>query len=349
MRIALVNDVVTAIEAMRRVIISNRDNRLAWIAHDGAEALDLCARDTPDLILMDLIMPRMDGVEATRRIMARTPCAIVVVTANVMHRTSKVFEAMGAGALDAVNTPVFEPSGARGGGDALLAKIETIRKLIGPDRGGSRPAGPQPAARHPVEQGGCLIGIGASAGGPTALAKVLAHLPADFAASVVIVQHVDAQFAAGLASWLDNQSPLRVRLAREGDRPEAGTALLAGEDSHLVFANSTRLTYVRQPADCVYRPSVDIFFQSVARFWQGDVIGIVLSGMGRDGAEGLRSLHSKGHHTIAQDRLSSAAYGMPAAAAELRAATEILALDKIGPRLRNIVLHKTKTHGRRTD
>jgi len=345
MRIALVNDLVTAVEAMRRVVVSTRQHHLAWIARDGAEALDLCARDTPDLILMDLIMPKMDGVEATRRIMAQTPCAIVVVTANVTDHSSKVFEAMGAGALDAVNTPVLEHPGARGGGDALLAKIETIRKLIGTDRAGSQSAWPQRAARHPAQHRGCLIGIGASAGGPTALAKVLAHLPADFAAPVVIVQHVDAQFAAGLANWLDSQSPLHVRLAREGDRPEAGTALLAGQDNHLVFASPTRLAYTRQPADCAYRPSVDLLFKSADCFWQGDVIGVVLSGMGRDGAEGLRALHSKGHHTIAQDRLSSAAYGMPAAAAELHAATEILALDKIGPRLRNIVLQKTKTHG----
>ena len=105
MRIALVNDVVTALEAMRRVVFSTREHRLAWIAHDGAEALELCACDTPDLILMDLIMPRMNGVESTRRIMARTPCAIVVVTADVTHHSSKVFEAMGAGALDASTTP----------------------------------------------------------------------------------------------------------------------------------------------------------------------------------------------------------------------------------------------------
>src|SRR5512137_2343512 len=123
MRIALVNDVVTAVEAMRRVVVSTREHHVAWIARDGAEALDLCARDTPDLILMDLIMPRMDGVEATRRIMARTPCAIVVVTANVTDQSSKVFEAMGAGALDAVNTPVLDRHGGRRSGEALVAKI----------------------------------------------------------------------------------------------------------------------------------------------------------------------------------------------------------------------------------
>ena len=345
MRIALVNDVVTAVEAMRRVVLSTREHRLAWIAHDGAEALDLCARDTPDLILMDLIMPRMDGVESTRRIMARTPCAIVVVTADVNDHSSRVFEAMGAGALDAVNTPVLEHPGARGSAQDLLAKIETIRKLIGTERVRSQSALSPPGARQPAHHRGQLIGIGASAGGPTALAKVLAHLPGDFPAPVVVVQHVDAQFTAGLANWLGGHTALRVRLAHDGDRPEAGTALLAGQDDHLLFASPSRLAYVCQPLDCAYRPSIDLFFKSANRFWPGDVIGVVLTGMGRDGAEGLRALHRNGHHTIAQDHPSSAAYGMPGAAAELHAASEILALDKIGPRLRNIVAQRLRVHG----
>lgn len=345
MRIALVNDVVTALEAMRRVVFSTREHRLAWIAHDGAEALELCACDTPDLILMDLIMPRMNGVESTRRIMARTPCAIVVVTADVTHHSSKVFEAMGAGALDAVNTPVLECPGAHRSAQALLAKIETIRKLIGPGRSGSQPALSPLAARPSAPPGGHLIGIGASAGGPTALAKVLANLPADFPASVVIVQHVDAQFTAGLANWLNDRTSLRVRLACDGDRPEAGTALLAGQDEHLVFASSARLAYTRHPLDYPYRPSIDFFFKSADRFWPAAVIGVLLTGMGRDGAAGLRALRSHGHHTIAQDRLSSAVYGMPGAAAELHAASEILALDKIGPRLTNIVAQRLEPHG----
>src|SRR5258706_14946301 len=131
MRIAVVNDLLLAVEAMRRVVAGAPEHQLAWIARDGAEAVENCARDTPDLILMDLIMPKMDGVEATRRIMASTPCAIVVVTADVGNTTSKVFEALGAGALDAVNTPVLESPGTPAGANALLGKIETIRKLIG--------------------------------------------------------------------------------------------------------------------------------------------------------------------------------------------------------------------------
>ncbi len=345
MRIALVNDLPAAIEALRRVVLGRREHQLAWIAHDGAEALELCTRDKPDLILMDLIMPGMDGVEATRRIMARKPCAIVVVTANVTRSSSKVFEAMGAGALDAVNTPVLDSQGASDSAKALLAKIETIRRLLGADRLRRRPVAAQKPARPPVRHGTPLIGIGASAGGPAALAKLLAQLPADLAAPVVIVQHVDAQFAEGLARWLDRESPLQVRLARSGDRPEAGTALLAGQEAHLVFASPTRLVYSREPADCCCCPSIDLFFKSANRFWPGEVVGVLLTGMGRDGAEGLRALRVKGHHTIAQDESTSAVYGMPAAAAELGAASEILALDKIGPRLTNIVAQKLKVHG----
>src|SRR5882724_12962544 len=112
MRIAIVNDMVMAVEAMRRLLLEARGHELAWVARDGAEAVERCARDTPDLVLMDLVMPEMDGVEAIRRIMARNPCAIVVVTASVNRHCSKVFEALGAGALDAVNTPTLEHAGA---------------------------------------------------------------------------------------------------------------------------------------------------------------------------------------------------------------------------------------------
>ena len=345
MRIALVNDVMIALEGLRRVVLSTREHQVAWMAQDGAEAVELCARDCPDLILMDLIMPRMDGIEATRRIMAQTPCAVVVVTANVNENSAKVFQAMGAGALDAVNTPVLECADARQGAQALLAKIKTIGQLLGAGRARTPAAPPQRSARPVARSHDLLVAIGASAGGPAALAKVLARLPADLPAPLVIVQHVDAQFAQGLAHWLDGQTALRVRLAQPGDRPEPGTALLAGQDSHLVLASPTRLAYTHTPADCAYRPSIDAFFMSADRFWPGDVVAVVLTGMGRDGAEGLRVLHRNGHHTIAQDQSSSAVYGMPKAAAQLRAASEILSLDKIGPRLTNIVAQEMTTHG----
>jgi two-component system response regulator WspF len=181
-----------------------------------------------------------------------------------------------------------------------------------------------------------LVAVGASAGGPAALATILAALPADFPAAMIIVQHVDPQFADGLASWLGGQTPLRVRLAEDGDRPQAGIVLLAGRENHLVFQGPNQLGYVNEPQDCSYRPSVDVFFNSAVRYWRGTLTGVLLTGMGRDGAEGLKALRDRGHLTLAQDEATSAVYGMPRAAAELKAAKEILGLDKIAARLTNI-------------
>jgi two-component system response regulator WspF len=256
------------------------------------------------------------------------------VTANVNDNCSKVFEAMGAGALDAVNTPALDWPGPSKGASDLLAKIETIRRLTGAEssaKGLTRRTATSPLCGLPDER---LIALGASAGGPAALARILACLPANFRSPIVIVQHVDSQFAPPLANWLDSQTPLRVRLAQEGDCPRPGSILLAGRDLHLVFGGPRHLTYTNQPADCSYCPSVDVFFNSIQRNWPGEVIGVLLTGMGRDGAQGLLRLRQNGHHTIAQDHASSAVYGMPKAAAELRAATEVLSLDQIGLRLR---------------
>jgi chemotaxis response regulator CheB len=330
MRIGIVNDIVFAAEALRRVIASGSRYEIAWIARSGEEAIARCASDRPDVVLMDLIMPGMDGVEATRRIMTATPCAIVVVSGNINDDSAKVFEAMGAGALDAVNTPAINAAGKFDRGEPLIRKLDMIRKLIGR---GQEPGGP---AVERVSASDRLVAIGASAGGPAALARVLSGLPRDFNAAIIIVQHVDPQFAPGLATWLDHHSPLPVRLAEEGDHPQTGVALVAAREQHLVFTGHTRLGYTRVPAETSFRPSVDVFFKSVVHHWKGAVVGVLLTGMGRDGAEGLRLLKEGGHRTIAQDRQTSAVFGMPKAAADLHAATEILALDKIGPRLSNI-------------
>ena len=289
MRIAIVNDMTVAVEAMRRTLHSACGHELAWVARDGAEAVRRCAQDTPDLVLMDLIMPGMDGVEATRQIMAHTPCAIVVVTASVDQNTSKVFEAMGAGALDAVDTPILERTGNFAGTDALLGKIQTIHRLISPGPAGRTPLKPRPPMLPSLVPRRLLVAIGASAGGPAALARVLSQLPADFSAPIVVVQHVDARFAESLAAWLGGKTRLSVRLAQEGDRPQAGTVLLAGLENHLVFINPGRLGYTSQPMDSTYRPSIDVFFKSVESTWRGDVIGILLTGMGRDGADGRKA------------------------------------------------------------
>jgi two-component system response regulator WspF len=178
-----------------------------------------------------------------------------------------------------------------------------------------------------------LVAMGASAGGPAALAKVLSRLPKDFPAAILVVQHVDPQFTKGLVDWLSEQTKLRLRLARHGDEPKPGTVLLAGTEFHLSFISPGKVGYTAHPEDAPYRPSIDVLFKSIPTFWSGDVVGVVLTGMGRDGANGLQSLRQAGHRTIVQDQATSAVFGMPKAAIELKAASEVLPLDKIGPRL----------------
>lgn len=336
MKIGIVNDLAAAAEALRRVVGLRPEDRVVWIAANGVEAVDLCQHETPDLILMDLVMPQMDGVEATRRIMASTPCAILVVTASVGANAGRVFEAMGYGALDAVDMPVLGVGDLRRSAAPLLAKIGIIGRLI-QDRHGSNGKVQRGNGEESNLRSSRLLAIGASAGGPAAVATLLGGLPKDFPAAIVIIQHVDPQFAPGMADWLSQQSGLPVRLAREGEHPVAGVALLAGTGDHLTLKSADRLGYTADPSDYVYRPSVDVFFHSVSRLWLGDAVGVLLTGMGRDGALGLKSLRDKGRHTIAQDQATSAVYGMPKAAVALDAAVEVLPLERIAPKLLKLI------------
>jgi chemotaxis response regulator CheB len=232
---------------------------------------------------MDLIMPGMDGVEATRHIMAATPCAILVVTFSVGANSARVFEAMAQGALDAVDTPPLGIGNLRQSAAHLLAKIHTIGKVVG-EKSVSLEA--QDFGHAKGDSGNWLIAMGASAGGPAALAKVLAGLPRNLPAAIVVVQHVDQRFAAGMAEWLCQHSALPVQVALEGDAPRSGTVLLAATGDHLILKAANRLGYTSKPTDYVYRPSVDVFFQSVNLRWQGNIAGVLLTGMGRDGALG---------------------------------------------------------------
>lgn len=330
MKIAIVNDLPMATEALRRAVTSAPEHQVVWTARDGAEAVDLCAKHRPDLVLMDLIMPVMDGVEATRRIMANTPCSILIVTVSVHANAGRVFEAMGHGALDAIDTPTLGSGDVRASAARLLAKMNSIARIMEVTKLRTVPRGNGGTLQ--TSRGG-LVAIGASAGGPSALAELLADLPRDFPAALVIIQHVDERFTAGLAEWLDGSSALPVRLAQEGDRAVPGAVLLAGTGDHLILKGADRLGYTSEPVDYAYRPSVDVFFHSVGKHWPGKAIGVLLTGMGADGASGLKALRTKGHYTIAQDEASSAVYGMPKAAAAADAAVDILPLDRIAGRL----------------
>lgn len=326
MRVAIVNDDRSVAESLRRIVAGQGDLELAWIVFDGEDAVRRCAGDTPDLILMDLALPRVDGIEATRQIMAASPCAILIVTPVVSADAARIFRAMGYGALDAVNTPV-----GLAGEEALLAKIRTISRLVGKPRLNARTSVSLPhiGSSPPSREAAPLVVIGSSTGGPKALADIFSRMTSVPRAAIVVVQHVDAQFANGLAGWLDEFAPFPVKTVVEGARPRAGEVALAQSNDHLVLAPNLAFRYVSQPRDLAYRPSVNVFFKSVAQVWPGPGIAVLLTGMGSDGGSGLLALRNRGWHTIAQDEATSVIYGMPKAAVDLGAAVQVLPVEEI--------------------
>jgi chemotaxis response regulator CheB len=242
-----------------------------------------------------------------------------------------VFEALAAGALDAVDLPMgLTVVGQRG----LIAKIQTVAMLIGRTRRYRKSMSKAPIATSDLPT---LVAIGASAGGPAALSHLLEQLPVGFPAAVVIVQHLDKDYADGMAAWLSSVSRLPVTVAKPGERPKVGSVLLAGTNDHLVLQEDGTLAYTKEPTEQPYRPSVDEFFASVALNWAGPIVGVILTGMGHDGARGLLALRRLGHLTFAQDRGSSIVYGMPGTAVRFGAAMAQMNPADIGKELIRII------------
>ncbi|MEE9912129.1 MAG: chemotaxis-specific protein-glutamate methyltransferase CheB [Deltaproteobacteria bacterium] len=325
--IAIAHHDAAALALLRQIVSREADYKIAWAASSGAEVLTKCRRDTPDLLLVDLALANRDGAKLICDVMKESPCAILVLSDALATQAGKVFEAMGCGALDAIGTPVRKADGLVEGRDALLKKIITMGKLLGnttsPAQSGTA------KTRHPSDHLPQLVAIGSSTGGPKALAAILSGLPENLDAAVVICQHVDLQFAQGLAEWLNSQTPLAVALAGEGMRPRSGVVLVAGTNDHLVLGQDRALHYTAHPRDYPYRPSVNTFFESIQKYWPHKDVAVLLTGMGRDGGEGLTALRKAGWHTIVQNEETSIVYGMPAAAVELGGAVEILPLEKI--------------------
>lgn len=337
MRVAIVNDTRLIAEALRRHVM--QEHEVIWVASSGMQALQFCADNRPDLILMDLVMPEMDGVETTRLIMQSAPCAILIVTASPEQRTGQIFRALGAGALDVTATPVIGGNTGSTTGNAadscqLLKKIKTIGRLISAPP--ARPHTPTPALPSAMQggygrtQAKVLVAIGASTGGPVALAKLLSMWtpPADCA--LVLVQHIDSAFTDSFAQWLSAQISFPIEVIENNSPVTPGKILMAKTNDHLLLDERQCFCYSPEPIDYSYRPSVDVFFHGIARHWRRNAIGVLLTGMGRDGAQGLLAMRKAGKLTIAQNQASSAVYGMPRAAADIHAAEKILSLEDIG-------------------
>ena len=350
-RIAIVNDLAMAREALRRVVATIPDAAVCWVAADGEEAVSRARIDRADLILMDLIMPVMDGVEATRRIMKEAPCPILVVTATVEGNATRVYEAIGAGALDAVDTPRLGAEGTHGE-EALVEKVGAIRRMAkadGPRTAAAPPARPKPvtvtvatppaATTAPndaaLPTSATIVAVGSSTGGPQALATFLKSLPNPLPYAVVIVQHMDITFLPGLATWLSGQTGLNVQLAPQHGRPTAGSVMVAGKDMQMVLRQNGTLEYVPGDPDLIHRPSVDVFFESLAKSRAQTGAAVMLTGMGRDGAVGMKAMRDAGWRPFAQERETRLGWGLPGAAVQAGAADQVLPLEQIGPAVHN--------------
>ena len=334
MRVGIVNDLRMATEMLRRTVAETEGFTVAWVAYDGEHAEMHHRADPADIVLMDLVMPGIDGAVTTAHIMQIKPCAILVVTATVTGNRELVFAAMGYGALDAVTTPDLKHPDSVA---EFRRKLLSVSRLVGHKKNVTA------STSHSKSHGIVLprrhygkfpiVGIGASTGGPQALATVLRKLPADFPAAIVIVQHLACQFVPGLQRWLTHECALPIHLAKENEPVRQGHVYLAETRDHLVIRRSAdgspHLHYVAEPEESPHRPSADVFLNSLASLRNTDCVGVLLTGMGRDGAEGLLTLRRSGALTLAQDQASSVVFGMPRAALELGAVDENLSLQSI--------------------
>jgi two-component system chemotaxis response regulator CheB len=322
-RVLVADDSELFREVLSRVIAAEPGFEVVAAAADGNEAARLVRDLKPDVITMDLNMPDADGFSGIARIMAETPTPILVLTVN--REEAVGFRALSLGALDILEKP--SPTSNLDDYGALLrsrlrllAGVKVIRHLRGLRT--RRATEARPVARPE------LVAIGASLGGPRALAALLRALPAAFPAPIAVVQHIADGFTEGLANWLGQESRLEVREARDRDVLRPGLVLLAPTGRHLVVSQGVARLSDAPPVDS-FRPSVTPLFRSAAEAYGSRACGVVLTGMGRDGAEGLKVLKRAGGHTIAQDEATSAVYGMPRAAIETGAVDQVLPLDEI--------------------
>jgi len=354
---------------MRRVITGLLEQdpsiRVVATACNGREAIDLVQELRPDIVTMDVRMPVMDGLATTEHLMAYCPTPILVLTASLAsHEVDITFKMLGAGALEVIE----KPSGSDAQtldrtGRALIRRIKVLArvKVVTHLRGRRKAAQEQadkeitrqgdkeirrtsilPVSRSPgllVSQSlgdAPLIVIGASTGGPRVVNELLSSLPGDLRAAVLVVQHIAQGFSAGMAEWLANASRLPVALAVEGQAIRVGEVLIAPDTRDLLITRE-RTIHLSDAPLLIQRPSIDISMQAAAEVFGARAIGVLLTGMGRDGAYGMLTIKRSNGYTIAQDEATSTIFGMPRAAIQLGAALEVLPATQIAPRLVELV------------
>lgn len=334
-RVLVADDSPSSRLAIREILDSGGGIEIVGEARSGREALELTARLLPDVVTMDLDMPGLDGFETTHEIMVTSPTPIVIVSAmSHVSEAEAAARALGVGALAVLQKP---PS-PRSPGYAAAARelCETVKamaevKVVRRVRARPRPAPPPAAAlgHGPLR----VVAIGASTGGPQALEALLRALPPDFSVPILVVQHIATGFTAGLASWLARATGRRVKVAEAGEPLRGDTVLVAPDGRHLGAVRSGVALVSEDPPVGGFRPSASFLFASVAEAYGASAAGVILTGMGRDGVEGLRALRRSGGRILAQDEESSVVFGMPGAAVAEGLASAVLPVEGIAARL----------------
>lgn len=360
-RVFLVEDSPIALTILKRIFASTTELEVVGTATNGLEALEAIPALEPDIICTDFHMPKMGGIELTQRLMEIYPRPILVISASVQEEDrDNVFRILEAGALDVFPKPRTGLSSEYDKNKAdLIHKVKLLsgikvftqrRHRLAPTTPTTTPTQATPstsAARATATTASVLaldirapriLAIGASTGGPQALKVLLSNLPSNFPLPVVCVQHISEGFLGGLISWLSQSCQLPIQEAQAGTRPQAGQVYFAPDHHHLTINSQGHFHLSKQAPVVGHRPSVTILFNSVAAYYRRSAIGVLLTGMGSDGATGLQAMAQAGSHTIAQDEASSVVFGMPKEAIALGAAKQILPIEAIAPTLLKQIL-----------
>lgn len=335
-RVLIVDDSPTVCRIFEKGLSRASGIEVIGVAPDPFVARDMIVKDPPDVVTLDIEMPRMDGLTFLRKLMKHFPLPVVVVSTLAQKGGAKAIEALECGAVevieknmgeDQVNNLMLEL--VRKVRAAAQAKVR--RQAIGTQQQTAKASRPNPLASIKSSGKNQILAIGASTGGTEALSRIFERLPADTPGTVV-VQHMPAGFTAQMAERLNKMSAMTVQEAQGGEYLEPGLALIAPGDHHLIVRKAGtrfRVELRSGPRVSRHKPSVDVLFSTVAEAAGDSAVGVILTGMGRDGAAGLKKMHDAGAHTIGQDEESCVVYGMPREAFELGAVEEVVTLAKV--------------------